>query len=73
MKYIAAAIAFIATLWVTGMAAVFALIAVVGPHSGPASKPVEILTYGLGGAAVLVLPLLAARAAWRRTGARRVA
>ena len=70
MRYIAAAAAFVATLWLVCMAAVFALISAVGPHSASVSKPVEILIYMLCGAAVLVLPILAAKAAWRRSGGR---
>lgn len=71
MKYIAATIAFVVTLWVTFMCVVFAFISFLGPHSPPASQLVETLLYVVSGAALLVFPVLAARSAWRRVGERR--
>jgi len=47
------------------MAAVFALISVAGPHSTPWPKPMQTLVYIVAGLAVLILPALAARAAFR--------
>jgi hypothetical protein len=73
MRYIAAAAAFVATGLVVFMGVVFAFISFLGPHSPPASKTVEFLVYALSGLALLVLPVLAARAAWRRTDERHIA
>jgi hypothetical protein len=73
MKYIAAAAAFFATLIAVGVAAVFAVLAFAGPHSDTLPQPLQIALYVLCWVAVIALPLLAARAAWRRTAERRVA
>lgn len=54
-----------AVLWAVFMAAIFALISVAGPHSTPWPKPMQTLVYVLAGLAILVLPALAARAAFR--------
>lgn len=65
VKYLAAAAAYLAALWAVVMAAIFALISVVGPHSTPWPKPMQTVVYVVAGLAVLVLPALAARAALR--------
>lgn len=71
MKYIAAAAAFVVTLLGVGAAAVFAVLAFAGPHSDILPQPLQIVLYVLCWIAVIALPLLAARAAWRRSAARR--
>ena len=70
MKYVLTIAAFVATLWAVAIAAIFAVIAFAGPHSGAISKPMEMLVYGLAGLSVLVLPALAARAVWRNRSRR---
>ena len=69
MRFLKAAAAFGVTLGLMFMASVFLLLSVLGPHSPPASKPVELLVYVVCGAAVVAGPVLAARAVWRHGGA----
>ena len=73
MKYVAAAAAFLATLFGVGVAAVFAVLAFAGPHSDALPQPLQIALYVLCWVAVIALPPLAARAAWRRSVERRAA
>jgi hypothetical protein len=65
MRYLAAAAAYIATLWFVFMVVVFGLISLVGPHSKHLAEPMSSLVYVLAGLALLVIPALAARAAFR--------
>lgn len=70
MRYVLTVAAFVGTLWLVGIAAVFAVISFAGPHSGPISKPMELLVYGLACISVLVIPVIAARSVWRRMSGR---
>lgn len=72
-RYVAAVSAFVVTLLFVFMNVVFALISFLGPHSPRASQTTEFLVYALSGTALVVLPLLAAWVAWRRSGGRGVA
>jgi hypothetical protein len=65
MRYLLTAAAFLGTLCIVCMAAVFAVLAFAGPHSDTLSKPMQVVVYVLAYGAVLGLPVLAARATWR--------
>lgn len=59
--------------WLLVLAAVAALalvivIVVAGPHAGLLPRPLEAVVLAAGWLAVLVLPVLVARAVWRRLG-----
>ena len=71
MRYLAAAAAYVATLWFLFMVVVFGLISLVGPHSKPFSEPISSVVYVLAGLVLLVVPVLAARAAFR-AGSKRI-
>ena len=65
MRYLAAAAAYVVTLWLVFMIGVFGVISFVGPHSKRLGEPMTSLVYVLAGLAVLVVPAWAARAAFR--------
>ncbi len=46
----------------------FVMVVLAGPHSSVLPSPVQPAVWLLGWAAVLLVPLLVARVAWRRTG-----
>ena len=54
---------------VTAAAFVIVLL-VAGPHTGLLPQWLEAVVLALGWAAVIVVPIMAARAAWRRLAAR---
>lgn len=66
MRYVKVAAAFVITLWVGFMAAVFLLISVMGPHSPPPSRAAQILAYVACVTFVVVLPIAVARRVWVR-------
>lgn len=68
LRYALTAAAFLVAL--VGVGAVSAVIAIVfaGPHSDLLPMPLQVAVYVLCWAAILVLPFIAASAAWRRTG-----
>ena len=65
VKYLAAAAAYIATLWFTFIVVVFGLISLIGPHSKPVPESMSWLVYVMAVLALLIVPALAARAAFR--------
>lgn len=65
MRYLVTAAAFAGSFVLVAMAAVFAVLAFAGPHSDTLPKPLQAVVYVLAYGSVLVLPVLAARAAWR--------
>ena len=71
MKYLLATVAYVGTLLVVGVAAMAIVLVLAGPHSDLLPQPLQIVVFAIGWIAVLVLPALAARAAWRRAGAKR--
>ena len=70
MRYLLTAAAFVAAFVFVAMAAVFAVIAFAGPHSDTLPMPLQVVVYVLAYGSVLVLPALAARAAWRANSKR---
>jgi hypothetical protein len=68
MRYVLAAAAFLVTLGAVAVTTLLIVIVLAGPHSDILPMPLQILLYLLAWAAVLVVPVLAARAAWRYTG-----
>jgi len=70
MRYLLTIASYLVSLLLIGMAAVFALIAFAGPHSDTLPKPMQVVVYVAAYVAVLVLPALAARAAWRASSRR---
>jgi len=61
-------IAYLVALAAVAVIAFFAVIFLAGPHAGLLPAWLEAVVLGLGGLAVLLLPVLAARAVWRRLG-----
>lgn len=70
MRYALAIAAFLATLVLVAAGAIVAVLVLAGPHSDILPMPLQIVVYGLAWVVVLLLPALAARAVWRRTGAK---
>lgn len=68
MRYVATAVAYIASLVVVAALSFFTVLVLAGPHAGLLPSWLEPAILGLGWLAVLVLPVLAARAVWRRLG-----
>lgn len=71
MRVFLTALTYLASL--LGVAAVSFIVVIVlaGPHAGLLPHWLEAVVLGLGWLAVLVLPILAARTAWRRLGKHR--
>ena len=67
MRYLATAIAYVASLWVVGMAAIFWILGISGPESAPVSRAFEMTSYVVCGASVLIFPVLVAKHFWTRT------
>jgi hypothetical protein len=67
MRYVLTIAAFVATLLVVAAATIFAVLVLAGPHSDMLPMPLQVIVYLVAWVAVLALPVLAARAAWRRT------
>jgi hypothetical protein len=68
MRILVTALTYIASLFVTTIAAFFFVIILVGPHAGLLPSWLEAIVLGLGWLAVLILPVLIARKVWRRSG-----
>jgi hypothetical protein len=62
------ALAYVLCLAVVAVVAFFVVIVAAGPHAGLLPEWLEAVVLGLGWVAVLVMPVLAARAVWRRSG-----
>ena len=68
MKYIATAIVYIVSLAVVAIVSFFTVLVLAGPHAGILPSWLEAVILAIGWLAVLVLPVLVARLAWRRYG-----
>jgi len=68
MQVFATAVAYIVSLAVVAAFTLFAVLILAGPHAGMLPSWLEPVVLGAGWLAVLVLPVLVARAVWRRTG-----
>lgn len=68
MRILAALAIYITALMATAFIAFFAVIFLAGPHAGLLPSWLEAAVLALAWLAVLVLPLLIARKAWRRLG-----
>lgn len=68
MKVVATAVAYIVALAVVAVFSFFAVLIPAGPHAGLLPSWLEPVVLGMGWLAVLVLPVLVARAVWRRFG-----
>lgn len=68
MRFVATAVAYIASLVATAALSFFTVLVLAGPHAGLLPSWLELVVLGFGWLAVLVLPVLAARAVWRRLG-----
>jgi hypothetical protein len=69
VRYVLTALTFVGVLAVAAVLAFVAVMVFAGPHSDILPGPLQVVVYLAGWAAVLALPILAARAVWRRTGA----
>jgi hypothetical protein len=68
VRFVATAVAYIASLVVVAALTFFTVLVLAGPHAGLLPSWLELVVLGLGWLAVFVLPVLAARAVWRRLG-----
>lgn len=68
MRGLLAFLAYAAAFAVVAPAAFFAALFLAGPHGGWLSGNLQIVVLPLAWLAILVLPILAARAVWLRTG-----
>lgn len=66
MKVVAAAVAYMACLAITAAVAFFSVLLIAGPHAGLLASWLEPVVLAIGWLAVLVVPVLVARAVWRR-------
>lgn len=66
MRILATALAYVATLVAVAVVAFFVVIALAGPHADLLPSWLQAVVRGLGLLAVLMLPIWAARATWRR-------
>ena len=71
LRIILSLIAYLVALATVAVIAFFAVIFLAGPHAGLLPGWLEAVVLGLGWLAVLLLPVLAALAVWRRLGRRR--
>jgi hypothetical protein len=62
-------VAFVVTLAAVAATAVVVVIVFAGPHSDILPAPLQAVVFIAGWAAVLCLPVVAARKTWRRLGA----
>lgn len=70
VRALLAVLAYLLALAAVAVCAFFAVIVLAGPHAGLLPRPLEVLVLMLGWAAVLVVPMLVARTAWRWLGRR---
>ena len=70
MKIAVTVAAYLVSLAVTAIFSLFAVLLLAGPHAGRLPSALEPVVLGLGWLAVIVVPLLLARAVWRRWGRR---
>lgn len=68
MKYVATAVAYVASLAVVALISFFTVIVLAGPHAGLLPSWLEPVVLAIGWLAVLVLPVLVARLVWHRFG-----
>lgn len=68
LKFVATAIAYIASLAITSLSSFFGVMVLAGPHAGLLPSWLEPVVLGTGWLAVLVVPVLLARVVWRRMG-----
>ena len=68
VRIVLSLIAYLVVLAAVAVFAFFAVIVLAGPHAGLLPAWLEAVVLGLGWLAVLLLPVLAARAVWRRLG-----
>lgn len=66
MRILLTGLAYIVSLALVAVAAFFAVILLAGPHSGLLPEWLKTVVLALGWLAVLVLPVVLARMAWRR-------
>jgi predicted membrane metal-binding protein len=66
MRLLLTIAAYLATLVVVAVVAFFVVIFLAGPHAGLLPHALEVVVLILGWLSVVVLPFLAAWAAWRR-------
>lgn len=70
MKALLVALTYLGSLLGVAAASFIVVIVLAGPHAGLLPHWLEAVVLGLGWLAVLILPILAARAVWRRLGKR---
>ena len=68
LKVVAAALAFLVALPVTGALAFFAVMFLAGPHGGVLPDWTHTWVLALGWLAILAVPVLVARKVWLRAG-----
>lgn len=68
LRIVLSLIAYVVALAAVAVIAFFAVIFLAGPHAGLLPGWLEAVVLGLGWLAVLLLPVLAARAVWLRLG-----
>lgn len=68
LRIVLSLIAYVVALAAVAVIAFFPVIFLAGPHAGLLPGWLEAVVLGLGWLAVLLLPVLAARAVWRRLG-----
>ncbi len=66
MRFLVTGLVYAASLAGVAVVAFFVVMLLAGPHSGVLPRGVQAVVLMLGWFAVLVLPVLAARAVWRR-------
>lgn len=66
MRVLVTLLAFLLSLVPTAVAAFFAVMFLAGPHGGVLPSSFHTVTLVLGWLCVLLIPMLAARWAWRR-------
>lgn len=66
MRFLVTGLVYAASLAGVAVVAFFVVMLLAGPHSGVLPRGVQAVVLVLGWFAVLVLPVLAARAVWRR-------
>jgi hypothetical protein len=70
MRYLLALVAWVGAATLIAPICVIVVLVLAGPHSSVLPARVQPVVLLLGSAVFLVVPLLAARVVWRRTGRR---
>jgi hypothetical protein len=66
MRVLGTIVAFVLALVVTASVVIFAVLSLAGPHGGVLPQSLHTAAFVLGWLIVVVVPVLAARSAWRR-------